>query len=128
MLSNERRVLIVDDDIGVRAWIKDRLAERGYSATTAGDGEEALKLLREGQVPDAIVLDLMMPGMSGWEFLDAKADDETLRALPVLVMTSHEHPPVGLKHVVGLFRKPDEVARMIDTLDSHLNVKASPAP
>ena len=121
MVSTERRrVLVVDDDTGVRAWIKDRLAERGYCATTAGDGQEALALLQEGRAPDAIVLDLMMPGMSGWEFLDAKADDEKLRAVPVLVMTSHQHPPIDLKYVVGLFRKPDELARLIDTLERHL--------
>ena len=63
------RVLVVEDDAW-RAWmIADDLADRGYQVSTARDGAEALRRL-EAARPDAIVLDLMLPGINGWQFVE----------------------------------------------------------
>ena len=102
----------MDDDAGIRAALKTLLADRGYEAQTACHGEEALAMLRTGARPDAIIVD-----MSGWEFLDAKAADESLRSLPVFVVTAHVHDGIRLKQVVGIYRKPDGFSEMLDTLE-----------
>ena len=63
------RVLVVEDDAW-RAWmIADDLAERGYAVSTARDGAEALRRLAAAR-PDAIVLDLMLPKMHAWDFVE----------------------------------------------------------
>lgn len=123
-MQPSRRILVVDDDPEVRARINALLIEMGYETATAGDGQEALTVLSNGALPDAIILDLMMPVMSGWEFLDAKAGSETLRAVPVLVLTSHNHESIKLKHVVGFYRKPDGFAEMLETLKQQVPPRA----
>lgn len=63
-------ILIVDDDPDLRGTMKDLLEMEGFPAAAAENGEEALKLLQEKQQPCLILLDLMMPVMDGWEFLE----------------------------------------------------------
>ena len=99
------RILVIDDDAGVRDAVKNMLADRGYEVETAPDGQRALEALRLGPRPDAIILDLMMPVMSGSEFLDAKAGDESIRTIPVLLLSAHIREPVQLRHVLGVFTK-----------------------
>jgi excisionase family DNA binding protein len=83
-------VLVVDDDEVLRAALADFLADRGYRALLAGDGEEALALLRTASIakPSLIVVDLLMPGMDGWRFRAAQADDPALRDIPVLPISA----------------------------------------
>jgi Response regulator receiver domain len=64
-----RHVLAVEDDSPIRAMLADLLDDVGYVVVQAGDGFEALRQLRRTR-PDLIVLDLMLPGMSGWQFLE----------------------------------------------------------
>ena len=68
-----RQVLVVDDEDDVRVLMKFILEPIGYSVHTAGDGEEALRLLREQQVA-VVLVDLLMPGMGGRKFLERIAD------------------------------------------------------
>ena len=62
-------ILVVDDDASHRTLICDALEEMGYRTEQAANGREALDLL-EGEMPQAVLLDLRMPVMSGWELLD----------------------------------------------------------
>src|SRR4051812_24846232 len=68
------RVLVVDDDPMVRDTLAHVLADEGYVVDTAIDGADALECVRLAR-PDAILLDLMMPGMNGRQFLQAIRDD-----------------------------------------------------
>src|SRR5437773_8234404 len=61
------RVLVVDDDPDLRAVLREALQDEGYAVDEAADGVEALAAL-DAACPDAIVLDLALPGMDGWEF------------------------------------------------------------
>ncbi|HEX3928238.1 MAG TPA: response regulator [Gemmatimonadales bacterium] len=69
------RVLIVDDDRGVRRVLRKLFERNGYIAVEAESGGEALAVIRGEQPPDAIVCDVMMPGMSGLEFYERLADE-----------------------------------------------------
>lgn len=65
------RVLVVDDEIEVREAIAELLVEEGHEVAVAADAAEALGRLRAGPVPDLVLTDLRMPGMSGWELATA---------------------------------------------------------
>jgi DNA-binding response OmpR family regulator len=82
-----RRVLVVDDEPMVRETLGQVLAEEGYVVDLAVDGASALASVRAAK-PDAILLDLMMPGMNGRQFLQALRDEPGYRKVPVLIMTA----------------------------------------
>jgi DNA-binding response OmpR family regulator len=81
------RILIVDDEPMVRETIAQVLREEGYTVEVADDGNDALVKL-DAHRPDAVLLDLMMPGMNGRQFLTALREDRGDDALPVVVMTA----------------------------------------
>ncbi|HTJ44275.1 MAG TPA: response regulator [Kofleriaceae bacterium] len=81
------RILIVDDEPMVRETIAQVLRDEGYTVEVADDGRDALIKL-DAHRPDAVLLDLMMPGMNGRQFLTALREDRNDQALPVVVMTA----------------------------------------
>ena len=80
-------ILVVEDDRLVRELVSDALVDAGYAVAKAADGADALDQLREHPA-DAILLDMLMPVMDGWMFLDAIAQDEELRSIPVGMMSA----------------------------------------
>ena len=113
---NDGDVLVVDDDPDIRDTLKDVLELSGYGVVAFGDAREALVWLEHGGHPAVIILDLMMPGMNGWEFraeLDARP---ALKELPVVVLTGarngHDlHADAELKKPVDLDVLLHEVER-----------------
>jgi DNA-binding response OmpR family regulator len=83
----EGRVLVVDDEPMVRETLGQVLSDEGYVVDLAVDGESALERVHAAQ-PDAILLDLMMPGMNGRQFLQALRDEPAFSSVPVLIMTA----------------------------------------
>src|SRR5687768_13513003 len=83
-------ILIVDDNRDLRETLAELLADEGYEAPCCEDGTAALAYLRSAkQPPVLIVLDLMMPVMSGWDFRDQQLADASLRSIPVVGMTAN---------------------------------------
>lgn len=99
----------------------ETLRDRGYAVESAGDGEQAIQLLRAGARPGLILLDLMMPRMSGSEFRMAQLADGALSDLPVVLLSADgrmEEKAVALK-VQGAIRKPidlDELFSLIERM------------
>jgi DNA-binding response OmpR family regulator len=83
----KRRVLVVDDERMVRETLGQVLSDEGYVVDLAVDGEAALDRVQAAR-PDAILLDLMMPGMNGRQFLQALRGDPAFVSVPVLIMTA----------------------------------------
>jgi len=79
--------MVVDDERDIREAVTDALQDAGYEVLHARDGAEALSKLRAHH-PDVILLDLMMPGMNGWEFRAAQQGDPELRTIPVIVVSA----------------------------------------
>jgi CheY-like chemotaxis protein len=85
-----KRVLVVDDDDGIRLVLADLLEFEGYEVVTAINGAEALSQVRTAR-PDVVVLDLMMPIMDGWQFMEACRREALCAATPVLIMSAYRH-------------------------------------
>ncbi|MCA0329940.1 MAG: response regulator [Actinobacteria bacterium] len=81
------RILIVDDELTVRMLLRDVLEIEGYEVVEAEDGPEALALMGQ-QRPDLVLLDIMMPGMSGIDVLAQVRSDVALHDLPVVLLTA----------------------------------------
>jgi CheY-like chemotaxis protein len=85
----EGRVLVVDDDPDARALVRDALEDAGLEVRCEENGYDALRAVNE-EAPDAVVLDLMMPVMDGFEFLEKLRENPYHQGLPVIVLTAKE--------------------------------------
>ena len=94
-------VLVVDDDPNIRRMIVAALRRDGYEFLEAPNGREALDVMR-AQHPDVVVLDLMMPVLSGWDVLRERADDEELRSIPVIIISANRDPEVATAVAQGI--------------------------
>jgi two-component system, OmpR family, alkaline phosphatase synthesis response regulator PhoP len=82
-----KRILAVDDEVFIRRLIEVNLQRAGYHVTTACDGQEALERI-QAERPDAVVLDVMMPRMDGFELLRRLKADPATAGIPVLMLTA----------------------------------------
>ncbi len=110
-------VLVIDDDEGIRNALAELLELSGYSVAVAADGQEGVELLEVGLEPNAIVLDLMMPRMDGWTFLERLRADPRFHDTPVVVASAAtgEGPPgadVCLRKPFDVRQLDREVARL----------------
>jgi CheY-like chemotaxis protein len=84
----QEHILVVEDDIDLRATLCDALDLEGYVTICAENGEAALRHLASGARPCVILLDLMMPVMDGWTFRQEMLKDPSLASIPVIVMSA----------------------------------------
>lgn len=82
-----KKVLIVEDDQFLRDLIVRKLEDEGFSTLQAIDGEEGLRLFREKK-PDIVLLDLILPGMDGFEVLKQAKEDKSISHIPVLILSN----------------------------------------
>lgn len=92
--ARDKTVLVVDDEPNVREYLAQILRDAGFTAITAGDGLEALALIRQ-RPPDFISLDLVMPRMSGHKLLYELRKDRKLSRIPVVIVTAHAQDEMG---------------------------------
>jgi CheY-like chemotaxis protein len=85
------RILCIEDDQDMIDYIELILGKAGFDVIGASGGAEGLELMRQ-ELPDLILLDLMMPGMDGAEVLLQKREDETIRDIPVIALTALNSP------------------------------------
>ena len=111
----EGRVLVVDDEPMVRETLGQVLSDEGYVVDLAVDGESALDRVHAAR-PDAILLDLMMPGMNGRQFLQALRDDPAYERVPVLIMTAVHGLEVNLATIGAseIVEKPFNVDELLN--------------
>jgi PAS domain S-box-containing protein len=102
--AGARRVLVVEDDAAVRAALCDMLAKEGWTVSEAADGRRALEAIPAAR-PDLILLDLLMPDMDGFEFLDAKRGLAEFRETPVIVLTAAEVSDADRDRLAGAVKK-----------------------
>src|SRR5438132_8207719 len=83
------RILVVDDEPDITALVAYHLARTGYRVSTAATGNDALKAIRSER-PSLVVLDLMLPGLSGYEVIEQVRQDAATSELPVLMLTARK--------------------------------------
>jgi CheY-like chemotaxis protein len=87
-------VLVIDDDVRVHDLLRRSLAREGFRVEVASSGEEGLRMARQLQ-PEAITLDVMMPGMDGWAVLSSLKNDPELADIPVVMLTIVDDQNMG---------------------------------
>jgi two-component system, OmpR family, response regulator VicR len=93
-----RQVVYIEDEPEMIDLVKLILATKGYNVTGAHGGREGLDLVRK-IIPDVVLLDLMMPGMDGWEVFQQLRADEATRQIPVIIVTAKAQ---NIDKVLGL--------------------------
>lgn len=86
-MTDKKRIVCIEDEPETTNLVKLILARDGYEVLGANGGEEGLALVRE-EIPDLILLDLMMPDMDGWQVYQHLKEDENTREIPVIVVTA----------------------------------------
>jgi CheY-like chemotaxis protein len=111
-------ILVVEDDADIRTALASILRGEGYAVSCAADGCEALELLRAGFRPDAILLDLMMPVMSGPEFRARQLEDPLLAAIPIVILTADSRISEVARALgaTAAFAKPFELSDLLETV------------
>jgi two-component system phosphate regulon sensor histidine kinase PhoR len=115
----DAQILVVDDDADVRDTLEMLLASQGYTVATAENGQIALDRLRGGESPRVIVLDMLMPVMTGPELLERMVTDARLARIPVCAISGDlsilSHAPPGTL----VLQKPVQIDRLLDFVARH---------
>lgn len=118
--GNRSSILVVDDDEDVRECLCDLLMHEGYGVASVADGGAALEHLATKPAPDVVLLDLRMPKMDGYEFLERRASDEALSMVPVVVISgttgAHRIPFPGTFWLTAVLTKPLQPTLLFDVL------------
>ena len=110
------QILIVDDDVGSRTALANVLRDEGFVVDAVEGGDAALQHLRELPPPQLIVLDLMMPGMDGWDLRHEQKRDPKLAHIPVIAVSA-----VGkLLDADAQFRKPLDLDKFLAAVKRHV--------
>jgi len=119
----EKRILIIEDDKFLRELIIKKLNNEGYEALGAVDGEEGLEKVKK-ENPDLILLDLILPGIDGFEVLSKIKEDVALSSIPVIILSNlgqREEVEKGLKmgavdYMIKAHFTPGEITEKIKTV------------
>lgn len=122
-----KTLLVADDDSEMRRLVRRALEKRGYTIVEARDGEEALERILELK-PAAVVLDVMMPGLTGWEICKYIRSHESLAGVGVLMLTAigrtvneMTSPLYGADAALD---KPFDVSELVETMEKILAARA----
>jgi CheY-like chemotaxis protein len=104
------KVMIVDDERDIRDTLEEFFRDEGFDVATAANGAEALEQLSNGDLPDTVLLDLIMPVLGGGEVYARMQADERLKKVPVIISTSDpSRAPSG----VLIMKKPIDLNRLL---------------
>ena len=112
-----RTVMVVDDDDAIREALQDVLTDEGYDVIGASDGQEALSCLNGEKRPSAILVDLWMPVMDGWKFLDALLADARFSRIPLVVLTAARDQRARELCVAEVLTKPVQLHQVLGVLE-----------
>jgi CheY-like chemotaxis protein len=114
-------VLVVDDDPDIRETLEMILQRHGHVVVTAGDGGAALEQIRQRpRLPCVILLDLMMPGMNGFQFQAALAAEPSFAQVPIVVITgAGREAEKAASFTSEVLRKPFELHKMLSIVKHH---------
>lgn len=111
-----KRILIIEDDIDIREALTEILADEGYDVRSAAHGGEGLQTLRDGFLPQLILLDLMMPVMNGWQFNTEQKKEAAFKQIPVVVISAAGNLQEKIQGMdaAGYLKKPIQLVNLLD--------------
>ncbi len=121
----QSRILVIDDSTTNIVLLEAILAEKGYTIETALNAKEAFARI-EKQVPDLILLDLLMPKVSGFDFLEQLRKDEKTKKTPVIVISAITTDDENTRKIndletVDFLRKPIDIQYLVSRVEEILN-------
>lgn len=124
--SSQNTILVVEDDFFSRAGLTNLLEAAGFRVVAAADGSQALKTIQAGVLPDLILLDMLLPILDGWHFLDNIRANPTWSSIPIIVMTGIILSPEWAQDhgCSGFLRKPIERDSLFEQIEQCLHVTA----
>jgi CheY-like chemotaxis protein len=125
----EIKILCVDDDVLIREMLGDILRFRGYTVITASDGELGLEAVAR-EHPDLILLDVMMPGLDGFEVCRRLKADPVHKEIPIIILTAMNDPKLNQRAFEAgaalALRKTADTANVLRTIEAALSLKNQP--
>ncbi|HVG64205.1 MAG TPA: response regulator [Hyalangium sp.] len=110
------RILVVEDHNDSREMLEEFLTEEGFTVETAVNGLQALERLRRAPRPDLVLLDLMMPVMTGWDLMDRVAEEPSLWGLPVIVVSGAGSTRPLPRGIMASIPKPLDLTLLMETI------------
>lgn len=104
--SEYKSILVVDDDEAVREVLKMSIEMEGYPVMTASNGKDALEILSQFPNQGLILLDLMMPVMNGWEFVEEFQKVEKYSKIPIIIISAYSERAQNITAIQEVFPKP----------------------
>jgi CheY-like chemotaxis protein len=125
------KILVIDDSKVIRMRVREMLPPGNFEIVEATDGEEGLKLIRQAR-PNLIMLDFLLPKVSGWEVYQQIQGNAELRKIPLVLMSGRkeevtEKIPEPFKHF-AFIEKPFEKKQLIDAIKLAMRMGPAPAP
>jgi len=123
-------ILLVDDDDQLRESIADGLEEAGFIVVRASDGNDALGHLRTSSLPSLVLLDLMMPGLNGWQLCEVMHADPVLSQIPIVALSataSMDPESLHLADVADWIAKPFDLSQVLEVIRPFLRDRAPAA-
>lgn len=111
----KKKILVIDDDPNVRGYLASLLEDNGYAVHTAENAEQGFKKVKR-LIPDLITLDIEMPGEWGPRFYQKLTKDESLKAIPVVVISGLEGHQCAVKNAAATISKPFDPDRLADII------------
>jgi CheY-like chemotaxis protein len=121
----KKTVLLVEDDLAIRDIVHDVLLQTGYDVVPATSGKQALDYLTTEPPPDLVILDLMLPLVSGWQVMETMRADERFCGTPVIVTTA-----VGADRPAGaaaVLNKPFSARALLEAVAAAVNREVAQA-
>ena len=125
--ARRERILVVDDDVDVREAISTLLEDEGFEVSVCGDGRRAWDLLHAGPLPDLMILDLMLPGMDGWQLRTQQRADPDLRHIPVLAISADGSAKAAAIHADAFLAKPLSAENLLHAVERILSERVTGA-
>jgi two-component system alkaline phosphatase synthesis response regulator PhoP len=124
-MTDKKSILVCEDEVHIQRLIKLVLEKSGMHVDTVGSGEEALQFLNEAtQLPDLILLDILMPGIDGLQVLRTVKSNKSLKEIPIVMLTALAQENVVMQGIklgaIDYIRKPFHPKELPTRIERHL--------
>lgn len=124
-MDGQKKILVVDDEEDMQKLLKIRLEQENFIVITAGDGEKGVKAA-ELEMPDLVILDIMMPNMDGYSCLKEIRKIQKIKDTPVLMLSGKEEEKIrdlfAFQKISGYVEKPFELDNLVSKIKEILKI------